>query len=171
MIKHSEKPSQKAPFPLAYHITWGTYGTRLHGDQRGTVERQQNLYREPIVGADERWERVERSLLKFPSRELTLEQRGFVEQTIPSICKRGGWEFVICAAATDHVHCVLQASVDGKDLRKWLKRWTSEAMSERWPLQPGEVWWAECGSVKWVWMTDYFDRATDYVRRQRTTKA
>jgi hypothetical protein len=24
---------------LAFHITWGTYGTRLRGDRRGTVDR------------------------------------------------------------------------------------------------------------------------------------
>ncbi|MCH8164939.1 MAG: hypothetical protein IH889_04955 [Planctomycetes bacterium] len=28
--------------PLAYHITFGTYGTRLHGDPRGTVDRTLN---------------------------------------------------------------------------------------------------------------------------------
>src|SRR5438876_12296826 len=35
---------------LAYHITWGTYGTRLHGDPRKTVDRQHNAYGEPILG-------------------------------------------------------------------------------------------------------------------------
>jgi hypothetical protein len=39
-------------YPLAYHITFGTYGTRLHGDERGTVERAHNVYGEPIVGMD-----------------------------------------------------------------------------------------------------------------------
>jgi hypothetical protein len=33
----------RATFPLAYHITWGTYGTRLHGDERGTVDRSANV--------------------------------------------------------------------------------------------------------------------------------
>src|SRR2546421_11369035 len=38
--------------PLAYHITWGTYGTRLHGDGRGTVDREHNEYGTPVLGPD-----------------------------------------------------------------------------------------------------------------------
>ncbi len=38
--------------PLAYHITWGTYGTRLHEDSRGTVDRENNSFGTPIVGPD-----------------------------------------------------------------------------------------------------------------------
>jgi hypothetical protein len=64
----------------------------------------------------------------------------------------------------------MRAAVDGKDIRKWLKRWLSEAMTENWPIQPGEVWWAECGSVKWVWHDDYYARVIKYVRDQATTR-
>src|SRR5688500_18791040 len=38
---------------LAYHITWGTYGTRLHGDPRKTVDRLHNQYGDPVLGYDE----------------------------------------------------------------------------------------------------------------------
>ncbi len=39
-------------FPLAYHITIGIYGTRVHGGQAPTVERSHNRYGEPFVVAD-----------------------------------------------------------------------------------------------------------------------
>jgi REP element-mobilizing transposase RayT len=157
-------------FPLAYHITFGTYGTRLHGDERGTIDRTMNKFGEPIVGVDVEWQQIERSLLKFPPRVLTLEQRLFIEEVVPSVCIRGGWKHLATAAAPDHVHNVLSAEVEGKDVRKWLKRWVSEAMNERWTLQEGEVWWAECGSVRWVWTEDYYERAIDYVKRQMTRR-
>src|SRR5690348_3032028 len=51
--------------PLAYHITFGTYGTRLHGDQRGTVDRRVNGYGDPIVGSDPSWWEQERDRLRF----------------------------------------------------------------------------------------------------------
>jgi len=156
-------------FPLAYHITFGTYGTRLHGSDRPTVDRSQNQFGEPVIGKDLEWETIERSLLKFPPRILTVRQRQFVEETMPSICVRGGWEHITTAAAKDHVHNIIRATVDGQDVRKWLKRWISQAMNARWPLLPEQVWWAECGSVKWIWESDYLDRATDYVNRQRTS--
>jgi REP element-mobilizing transposase RayT len=99
---------------------------------------------------------------------LTIEQRLFAENIIPEICIRGGWTFVTAAAAGDHVHNVISASVDSKDIRKWLKRWVSEALNGKWPCEPGQVWWAECGSVKWIWNERYHARAVDYVRKQRT---
>src|SRR5688572_26695020 len=37
---------------LAYHITWGTYGMRLHGDPRGTVDRDHNALGSPIIRRD-----------------------------------------------------------------------------------------------------------------------
>ena len=40
------------PAALARHITWGTYGQRLHGDARGTVDREHNEYGRPVLGSD-----------------------------------------------------------------------------------------------------------------------
>jgi REP element-mobilizing transposase RayT len=172
--RHAPAPStqstQRTVFPLAYHITFGTYGTRLHGDERGTVDRSLNNFGDPIIGRDEDWNRIERGLLRFESRKLTIEQRIFVEQSVPRICARGGWQFIEVAAAPDHVHNMIVAKADGNAVRKWLKRWLSEVLSERWPLRLQEVWWAECGSVKWIWTEDYFERVRHYVRRQGTTE-
>ncbi len=105
-------------YPIGYHITYGTYGTRLHGDERGTVDRSENQFGDPIVGADGGWERVEAARLRFPPRLLTVEQRLFVQQLVPQACVRGGWEHVATAAAPDHVHQFIRANVDGTDVRK-----------------------------------------------------
>ena len=98
---------------------------------------------------------------------MTVEQRLFIQEIIPTICSRGKWEYITTAAAKYHVHNIIRADVEGVDVRKWLKRWISQAMSKRWPLLPEQVWWAECGSVKWIWEQDYYGRAVDYVIDQR----
>jgi REP element-mobilizing transposase RayT len=155
-------------WPIAFHITFGTYGTRLHGDPRGTVDRRHNFYGDPIIGADADWQREEQVSLKFPVVLLDDQQRRFIESTIPAICDRGTWKLHVCAAKEDHVHTVLSTSSDGQVVRRLLKRWLSDAVSQRWPRLPGQAWWAECGSVKWVWTQDYYQQVYDYVRRQRT---
>ena len=111
----------RAVYPLCYHITFGTYGTRLHGDDRGTVDREQNAFDEPIVGRDGEWQQEEALLLKFPARMLTIEQRLAVEQIVPQVCVRGGWDHIATAAAPDHVHNLIRATVEGTDVRKWLR--------------------------------------------------
>lgn len=156
-------------YPLAYHITFGTYGMRLHGDPRGTVSRAQNRYGEPFIETDLRWEREERLSLKFPPVFLTEEQRLFGEKVIPLICQRGGWKYHIAACQPDPCHTLLTGAAEGKAIRKWLKRWLSEELSSRWPLKEEQVWWAECGSVKWIFDEEYFLTAYEYIRNQRTT--
>ena len=38
--------------PLAYLISFRTYGTWLHGDERGSIDRFNNSYRSPYIAAD-----------------------------------------------------------------------------------------------------------------------
>ena len=157
-------------FPLAYHITFGTYGTRLHGDSRGTVDRRLNRPGDPIIGRDDAWRRVEARHLKYSPIVLSIPQRVHVENAIVPICRRGGWMYRQAACGPDHVHVLLSAQREGKAVRRWMKRWLGEAMSARWPLAPGRSWWADGGSVKWIWSVKYLDNVADYIRRQRTTR-
>jgi len=43
--------------PLAYLITFRAYGTWLHGDARGSIDRFHNRYRSLYIEPDERWHR------------------------------------------------------------------------------------------------------------------
>ena len=41
--------------PLAYFISFRGYGTWLHGDQRGSIDRLHNQYRSPYIPANDIW--------------------------------------------------------------------------------------------------------------------
>ena len=161
--------------PLAFHITFGTYGTRLHGDERGTVDRRMNQLGDPIVGRCDAWERMERHRLKFEPRVFTARQMVLVESLVLPVCERGGWKLHTCAAGPDHVHSILTPldrarGRDGRAIRRWLKTWLSQSLARHIPLSRGETLWSECGSVKWIWTDDYFLRAVRYVNDQRATE-
>ena len=156
--------------PIAYHITFGTYGTRLHGDPRGTVDRSHNRPGQALVGFDAiRWER-EYENLKFDPIVLTPEEMSQAENVIPEICVRGGWRHHVSAARSNHVHVLLTGTADGNAIRKWLNRWLGEAMCAKWSLPTGASWWAESGSVRWIWTDEYFRCSLDYIERQRSTR-
>ena len=155
--------------PMAYHITFGTYGTRLHGDSRGTVDRRRNRPGDPILGRDDPWRRMEAAKLRHPAIVLGYARRLHAEAEVPEICARGGWHHRQSACGPDHVHVVLSAPQDGKAVRRWLKRWLGDAMSAQWPLPPEQSWWAKGGSVKWVWDAAYLAAVVDYVAAQRAT--
>jgi REP element-mobilizing transposase RayT len=155
--------------PLAYHITFGSYGTRLHGDERGTIDRTMNKPGDPIVGRNEEWARMERALLKYPPVILSHEQRLAIELIVPDVCDRGGWVFSNVAARGDHVHVLLSTNRAPKAVRKWLKRWLGEELNERWTINEGKRWWVTGGSIKWVWKDWYLRNVYEYIEAQRTT--
>jgi hypothetical protein len=68
------------------------------------------------------------------------------------------------------VHTLLTAEADGDVIRKLLKRWLGPALATHLPLKPEQTFWAECGSVKWVWTPDYFERVRE-VRPRSTSDA
>jgi REP element-mobilizing transposase RayT len=107
-------------------------------------------------------------MMKFSPVVLTREQRLFAESTIPAICERGMWTYHTCAAAPDHVHVILTSEHEPKTVRRILKRWLGQSMSEKWPLEQDATWWAECGSIKWLADASYFENASSYVARQQT---
>ncbi|HWY68950.1 MAG TPA: hypothetical protein VNX88_09810 [Terriglobales bacterium] len=41
--------------PLAYLITFRCYGTWLHGDERGSIDRHQNQYQSPYIVPNPNW--------------------------------------------------------------------------------------------------------------------
>ena len=163
---------------LAFHLSWGTYGTRLHGGPRPTVDRKHNQYGDPVLGFDEhRWER-EKSLMKFPPVTFTRPQMTTIESLLPEICQRGGWDHHVGACGPDHVHEILFSRNDPETIRRLFKRWLGQRLFDLFKggtgcPQPGSgaTWWAECGSIRWIFQEDgtYYQNAFDYVHRQRAT--
>jgi REP element-mobilizing transposase RayT len=152
---------------IAYHITFGTYGARLHGGPRDTVDRRRNAYGQPVLGQNEARERMADGQMKHQPILLTADQRIFVQEAVEGICDRGGWEFIQTACGPDHVHVLLSSQREPKAIRRWLKRWLGEAMSTRRALPDGQSWWAKGGSTRSVWDEKYLRNVDEYLREQR----
>ena len=153
--------------PLAYHITFGTYGTRLHGDPRGTVDRSFNQPGDPIIGRNDDWLNLEASSLKGPPVILDHVMRVTVEHAIDRVCEQGGWLCHSAACQHNHIHVLLSSKDEGKLTRRLMKRWLTQDLNQSVAVPPYR-WWAKGGSVKWVWDQYYFENVYEYVRQQRT---
>ena len=99
---------------LAYFITFRTYGTWLHGDKRGSVDRFHNRYGSPRLPPNKLREKYSRSLLKRPPVRLTGKQRKVVRNQYgkPVRLKNGTYGLVMLALITC-IQWLLQA-VDQK---------------------------------------------------------
>ena len=151
-------------YPMGFHITWGTYGTRLHGSSKPHVDNDHNEYGTPFPPTDPRREEESRDRMKFDPVYLTPQQRKLVEEAIHNIAKKYNWIIHAIAAQRDHVHVVITALREGEKLRDALKAVASRELNKQFGAQ---IWWAEKGSAKYLWERSYFQNATKYVSDQR----
>jgi REP element-mobilizing transposase RayT len=151
-------------YPLGYHITWGTYGTRLHGSAKPHVDRDHNEYKAPLAPRDADREEASRDRMNSAPVRLTIAQRLVVEQSIEDVAARYGWHIRALAPQSDHVHVVITAPREGEALRDALKAAASRWLNKRYPKRR---WWAERGSAKYLYEPEYFQNAVSYVKKQR----
>ncbi len=157
------------PARTTWHITWGTYGTRLHGGERPTVDRNHNQLGDPFVYHDPDREARERNQMRAAPVHPTTQQQEFIERSIPELCIRGGWNLRTCSADHDHVHVLLDIprNIHGERVRRILKRWLTQALDEHWSRPKSGTWWAEQGSNKVVRDDAYLNNVFPYIEKQR----
>ena len=149
--------------PLAVFITFRTYGTWLHGDQRGSVDRFHNRYGSPRVAPNRLRERYESQLLKQPPVHLTKIQRAVVEKAIRELCQEKGWGLWAVNARTNHVHAVVSANCGSKKLRAALKARATKMMREKGCWHHDYSPWADRGSRQKLWTYQEVINAVVYV--------
>jgi hypothetical protein len=143
--------------PLAYHITWTTYGSWLPGDARGWVKRGGGL-REPDADLELS---VEAGMQGEPVR-LDSGQREIVARTVREYCRIRDWVLHALNPRTKHVHVVVSARVQPERVLDQLKAWCSRKLNEA-TVNPPTKWWTYHGSTKYIWDEKYPREAIDYV--------
>ncbi|MCW5775215.1 MAG: hypothetical protein KIS87_02040 [Phycisphaeraceae bacterium] len=91
------------PAPLAYFLTWTTYGTRLHGDARGTVDCDHNRPGMPFLPEDE--SRVLAMLEKMSQPQYLMDEdaQAVVQAAIREHAEVKGWHILALATPGTHV--------------------------------------------------------------------
>src|SRR2546421_255610 len=96
--------------PLAYLITFRAYGTWLHGDDRGSIDRRNyNRSGAPAMPANSRILVEEQGNLKTEVVLLNRGQRAIVEAAIREVCQYRNWVLHAVNARMNHVHSVVSA--------------------------------------------------------------
>ena len=113
------------PEPLAYFLTWPTYGTWLPGDERGWVEHRRGWkLPNPVRKLEAQARMIEDACV------LDAEQRQLVERTIAEHCRIRGWELHAVNCRSNHLHIVVTADVPPKLVRVQLKAWCTRRLRE-----------------------------------------
>jgi acetolactate synthase regulatory subunit len=97
--------------PIAYFLTFTTYGTWLHGRETGSVDRQHNIYGTPMLAPDPELEQKQRAKMKQPEYRLDENQRTIVLETILEVARHRDWHVWAAHVRSNHVHVVISANV------------------------------------------------------------
>ncbi len=151
-------------FPLAYMITWTTYGTWLPGDERGWVGRGSREIQPP----DPERQDVARGAMTESAVTLSQEQRHLADSVIVKHCQIRKWHLHARSVRTNHVHVVVSGPLQGEEIRAQLKAWCSRALSEHAGLEGRSRnglrrWWTEKGDIEWIGDEEHLYNATRYV--------
>jgi len=149
--------------PLAYLITFRSYGTWLHGDRRGSVDRFHNVYGTPRLPPNSQREKYERHLLARPPVKLNAKQRAAVERGISETCKIRGWSLWAFNIRSNHVHSVVSANCKSKKVLGALKANATRSMRESGCWQTEDSPWADRGSRRYLWTEKQLLDAIAYV--------
>src|SRR5688572_32859989 len=95
--------------PLAFFITFRCYGTWLHGDEKGSVDRHNNIYGTPWIPRNDTWKRISGTLAKHPPVHLNAARRRSVTDAINETCGKRGWYLHAINVRTNHAHSVVIA--------------------------------------------------------------
>jgi hypothetical protein len=143
--------------PLAYFLTWTTYGTWLPGDERGWVRKH-----EPVQAPNALFVEMAQAQMKEPAYHLSAHERQIVEDTIRAHADKRNWPLHAINARSNHIHVVLTAAgYRPKVVRDQLKAWCTRKLKHSGIAR--ERFWTEGGSCRWINTEDDLQSAILYV--------
>jgi REP element-mobilizing transposase RayT len=149
--------------PLAYFLTFTTYGTWLHGDARGSVDTAHREFETPRAARNADRERAMRHHMTGESVVMDRELRNAVTAAIRTACEYKGWVLEAVNVRTNHVHVVVGAPIEPERVLTTLKAWATRRCRERGLLAPEARFWTRHGSTRYLWTERDIEKAATYV--------
>ncbi len=149
--------------PLAYFLTFRTYGTWLHGDPRGSIDRDHNAYGEDVLRRDDSLRRRRMDGMTDPPMLLdSREKRASVRAAIERTCGLREWTIWAVTVRTNHVHCVVSSSKSIEGTLSDLKAWATRALREAGLVSDSAPVWAYHGSTRYLFTEEDVKGAMHY---------
>ena len=150
-------------YPLAYLITFRSYGTWLHGDSRGSMDRTNNVYGTPKIVTNSRLERSD--LRQITGRPFLLDarRRDIVKKAIREVCQHRGYVLRAVNVRTNHAHSIVSAMSKPEPIINAFKSYATRALRQAALLSSQTRPWARHGSTIYLWKERDVGKAMEYV--------
>jgi hypothetical protein len=136
---------------MRYFITFACYGTHLHGDESGIVDRSHDVFGSPFAEASPDRREIKREQMDQPPYYLDQERRATVLNTLREVCQHRNWNLLATHVRTNHVHAVVEAEVRPEMVMNTFKSYASRGLNLLGIDAPERKRWARHGSTRWLW--------------------
>ncbi|MEP7214313.1 MAG: transposase [Acidobacteriota bacterium] len=157
---HGFETYEENEFPLAYLITFRTYGTWLHGDERWSVRR--NALGPKEYPPNLPFKDLTRDEMDQPPVVLEDEQRSVVVQAVTEVCKHRSYHLHAINARSNHVHAVVSAALKPERIADTFKAYSTRRLRETVPISTETKVWSRGRSRRYLWKPGHVDAAVSY---------
>ena len=153
-----------AEFPLAYLLTFRTYGTWLHGDERRSVDlRGQNVYGAPFVEPNKQLSEQMVENMRAEPFLLRAEHRRYVDEAIREVCVFKQFSLKAINVRTNHAHTVVSAWSKPEPIATAFKAYATRRLRKEALIGPEVKVWSRGESTRYLWKHEFVERAIEYV--------
>lgn len=137
---------------LAYFITFTTYGTWLHGTDKGmgSVDDEHNQFGAPFIAPDTRRLSAARDAMKQPPYALDTLRRTIVRDAIVGLAAEKEWRLWALHVRSNHVHVVVSADREPGRLMSDMKARASRELNRLGIDHAGRMRWTRHGSTRYL---------------------
>lgn len=154
--------------PLAYLITFRTYGTWLHGDERGSTSRHHNKFNSSKLPHEPNWLEINKSRLADKPVILDQHQREIVRAAIKETCTFRGWSLLAVNVRSNHAHSVITARLKSPgNVLNAIKANSTRLLRESGRWMSSRSPWSDKGSTRYLWNDNSVGRACHYVEYEQ----
>jgi REP element-mobilizing transposase RayT len=152
---------------VVYLITFACYGSHMHGDEGGSVDRNHNLPGGRAFGAEPTRLAAESHLMPQARYALDQTRREAVLLALAERSRNRGWNLLAAHVRTNHVHVVIAADVAPERIMNDLKSYASRYLNRLGIDTPDRKRWARHGSTRWLNERDEVSAAVQYVAEKQ----
>jgi REP element-mobilizing transposase RayT len=147
---------------MRYFITFVFYGTHLHGDESGIVDRKHDVFGSPFAEASPQRRDVKREQMAQPPYHMDQARRATVLGALREVCQHRRWNLLAAHVRTNHVHVVVETDIRPEMIMNTLKSYASRSLNLQGSDGPDRKRWARHGSTRWLWKDDDVQEAIRY---------
>src|SRR5262249_26275699 len=137
--------------PLAYFLTFTTYGTWLHGQSLASVDDEHNVVESKLVEPNPKRRAANREQMTQEPYLLDSRRREIVRDAIMQECQFRGWTLHALHVLCNHVHLLVSAQREPEVVMRTRKANASKRRNQADFETADRKRWTAHGSTRYLW--------------------